>query len=588
MSTEGKHVLAEGTPLGKYRIVRLLGTGGMADVYEAEDSMLGRRVALKVLPPEFGRDATAVARFEKEVRAAASLNHANIVTIFEVDRADDIHFCAMRLLRGGDLRTRIDKGLSEAEALAIAREITQAFVHAHAAGFVHRDVKPENILFDDQGRAILTDFGIAKAIHSQSKMTATGVSIGTPRYISPEQARGQPVDGRADLYSLGAILYEMLTGKPPFEAEDSLAMIFKHVTEPVPRLPEALARYQPLIDSLMAKEPERRPESASALLAMLNALPQPRPAASRPAPPRTAEPPQAAKPAPTPAPAPAPASTATAVGTGERAYAERLVQEEQRQREAEARRRADAGNAQPAAPVPPAITEPVPQSPTVRARRSVLASAADAPVRTDGGARRVPLFVGLGAVLLGGGLIAWWLATPSGSASRESSVSTVAAASTRDEALPPPPVALASPAPAAVAMTPMPTTSTPEPAPAIAQTAATTSPDEAARRKAEAAEKRRKQQQEAERKRREALAAAATPTPPPSKAERLARERQLCKRHVSELFPGWEFTYADMAEYPGVKPLGDGRLATPPLATDYGGMKRYEIDRNGCIVSTLP
>ncbi|MEW6169860.1 MAG: serine/threonine-protein kinase, partial [Pseudomonadota bacterium] len=263
-------MLPAGTVLGNYKILRQLGSGGMADVYEAEDQMLGRRVALKVLPPEFGRNPQLVARFEKEVRAAASLNHAGIVTVFEVGRAEGVHYYSMRLLTGGDLRGRIEQGLSEIEALSILREITDAFVHAHASGFVHRDVKPENILFDEQGRAVLTDFGIAKAMSSESKMTATGVSIGTPRYISPEQARGRPVDARADLYSLGAILYEMLTGKPPYDAEDSLAVIFKHVTEPIPRLPENLAQYQPLVDTLMAKEPAQRPSSATELIAMLD------------------------------------------------------------------------------------------------------------------------------------------------------------------------------------------------------------------------------------------------------------------------------------------------------------------------------
>ncbi|MFA5938181.1 MAG: serine/threonine-protein kinase [Sinimarinibacterium sp.] len=582
------HVLADGTLLGKYKIVRLLGATDMADVYEAEDSLLGRRVALKVLPAEFGRDEQAVARFEKEVRAAAALNHANIVTIFEVDRADDIHFCAMRLLRGGNLRARIDKGLPEAQALAITREIAQALVHAHASGFVHRDLKPENILFDDQGRAILTDFGIAKAISSQSKMTATGVSIGTPRYISPEQARGQTVDGRTDLYSLGAILYEMLTGQAPFDADDSLALIFKHVTEPVPRLPEELARYQALIDSLLAKEPERRPENAAALVAMLNALPPP---AQRQAAPRLAA-------APPPQAAAAPAAEAPAkVATGERAYAERLVQEEQRQRDAESQRRAGEASAAPVKPPPPTPpAAPVAATPAAvpaaareaapRARRSVLAAAPAAAQHTADGAggSRTPIFVAVGAILLGGGLLAWWLASPEPGTPANANVTAAAQADDTPAAVQTPATATAAPTPGAAATIAL--AAVPTAAPTAAPTA-TPPPaaDETARRKAEADKKRK--QQEAERKRREALATAATPAPVLSKADQLARERRLCKRHVSDLFPGWDFTYADMAEYPGVKKLGDGRLNTPPLASDYGDPQRYEIDKNGCIVATL-
>ncbi|MDP9140094.1 MAG: protein kinase, partial [Pseudomonadota bacterium] len=265
-------MLEAGTLLGNYKILGQLGSGGMADVYKAEDQTLGRIVALKVLPPEFGRNPQLVARFEKEVRSSASLNHAGIVTVFEVGRDQGVHYYSMRLLTGGDLRGRIERGMSEVESLSILREITDAFVHAHAAGFVHRDVKPENILFDEQGRPVLTDFGIAKIMSSESKMTATGVSIGTPRYISPEQARGRPVDARADIYSLGVILYEMLTGHPPYDAEESLAVIFKHVTEPIPRLPENLARFQPIIDSLMAKEPAQRPSSSTELLRLIDEL----------------------------------------------------------------------------------------------------------------------------------------------------------------------------------------------------------------------------------------------------------------------------------------------------------------------------
>lgn len=268
-------MLDKGTRLSHYRILRLLGSGGMADVYEAEDQRLGRVVALKVLPPEFGRSAELVARFQVEVRSAASLNHRGIVTVFEVGHDQGVHFYSMRLLSGGDLGDRIDKGMTQQQALETLRQVADAFVHAHGRGFVHRDVKPPNILFDEQGHPVLTDFGIAKALEGGSRITATGVSIGTPAYISPEQARGRAVDARTDLYSLGVVLYEMLVGKPPYEGQESLAVIFKHVTEPVPKLPQAHARLQPLIDRLMAKEPDQRPASAAELIALIDQL-QPR------------------------------------------------------------------------------------------------------------------------------------------------------------------------------------------------------------------------------------------------------------------------------------------------------------------------
>src|SRR5689334_6890635 len=245
--------LEPGYQIGNYRIVRSLGSGGMADVYEAHDINLDRHVALKILPIEYCRNAELVARFQKEVRAAAKLNHRNIVTVFEVGQQDSWHYFSMRLLTGGDLRRRIERGLAPVEALAILRELADAFAHAHARGFVHRDVKPENVMFDEQGFPVLTDFGIAKALDAESRMTRTGMTMGTPRYLSPEQASGKPVDARADLYSLGVMLYEMLTGRPPYDAEESMAVIFKHVTEPIPQLPESFLRYQPLLEKLMAK-----------------------------------------------------------------------------------------------------------------------------------------------------------------------------------------------------------------------------------------------------------------------------------------------------------------------------------------------
>ncbi|MGH8441981.1 MAG: serine/threonine-protein kinase, partial [Nevskiaceae bacterium] len=264
--------LEPGFQLGHYRILRSLGSGGMADVYEAHDDHLDRTVALKILPVEYSRNPQLVQRFQKEVRAAAKLNHRNIVTVFEVGQQDSWHFFSMRLLTGGDLRHRIQRGLTPVEALAILRELADAFSHAHARGFVHRDVKPENVMFDEQGFPVLTDFGIAKALNAETRMTRTGMTMGTPRYLAPEQASGKPVDARADLYSLGVILYEMLTGHPPYDAEESMAVIFKHVTEPIPVMSAEFTRFQPLLNRLMAKVPAQRIGSAEELLSAIDEL----------------------------------------------------------------------------------------------------------------------------------------------------------------------------------------------------------------------------------------------------------------------------------------------------------------------------
>lgn len=265
-------MIESGFVLGHYRIIRSLGSGGMADVYEAEDTRLGRRLALKVLPPELTRSGDLIERFEKEVRAAAALSHPNIVTLFEFGHEPPYHYYTMQLLPGGDLRERMRQSMPLTEAMKAIRGVAEAFNHAHKRGFVHRDVKPENILFDEEGTPVLTDFGIAKAIDSQTRMTKTGMSVGTPRYISPEQIRGKDVDGRADLYALGCILYEMLSGEPPYDAPDTMAIVFKHVSEPIPQLPADYAQLQPLLDSLMAKDPAERCPDARTLIQQLDAL----------------------------------------------------------------------------------------------------------------------------------------------------------------------------------------------------------------------------------------------------------------------------------------------------------------------------
>ena len=261
-----------GTRLGHYHIVALLGRGGMSDVYRAEDERLGREVALKAVPPEFARYPDRVKRFEREVRAAAQLTHTNIVTVHEFGKSEGQLFYIMALMTGGDLKARIrdnPEGMPVAEARTVAAAMARALDYAHQRGFVHRDVKPENILFGEDGTPRLTDFGIARVMAEETRMTATGTGIGSPRYMSPEQARGQAVDGRSDLYSLGVVFYEMLTGQVPFDAADTFAVGLRHINDPVPRLPQKVAAWQLVLDRALAKSPEDRYASAGELAEVL-------------------------------------------------------------------------------------------------------------------------------------------------------------------------------------------------------------------------------------------------------------------------------------------------------------------------------
>ncbi|HEY2394792.1 MAG TPA: protein kinase [Rudaea sp.] len=240
-----------------YRILRQLGRGGMATVYLALQESVQREVAIKVMSPTLLADPDFGERFLREARIAARLHHRHVVGIHDVGRIGDYNYMAMEYLGGGPILAR-DAGPRPVRfALRIAREIGMALHYAHAKGFVHRDVKPDNILLREDTSSALTDFGIARANDSE-RMTRTGAVIGTPHYMSPEQARGRPIDGRADLYSLGIVLYELLVGRVPFHADDSLAVGIMHITQPVPILPEALQPLQPVLNRLLAKQPEDR------------------------------------------------------------------------------------------------------------------------------------------------------------------------------------------------------------------------------------------------------------------------------------------------------------------------------------------
>lgn len=252
-----------------YRIVRRLGLGGMATVYLAVQESLGRQVAIKVLASERAPDDEIARRFQHEARTIARLDHPHIVSIYEVGRTSDgsIYY-TMPYLANGDLLSR---NLREdpQRVLEVVRAIAEALGFAHDQGIVHRDVKPENVLFDKLDRPMLADFGIALSSTRAPRVTREGATIGSSGYMSPEQARGLPLDGRSDLYSLGVVCYELLTGELPYQGADSLSVALAHIEKPVPRLPLTRRLWQPLIDKALAKTPDARFQSAEEMLAAL-------------------------------------------------------------------------------------------------------------------------------------------------------------------------------------------------------------------------------------------------------------------------------------------------------------------------------
>ena len=251
-----------------YQIDRKIGKGGMATVYLARQMSLDRPVVLKVLDlSKQGENNSQIERFLSEGRIVASLNHPNIITIYDIGIADDNSiYISMEYIEGGDLKARMGIPMDPAEALDIVIQITKGLKLAHQHGIIHRDVKPANILFKNDDTPLLTDFGIAKRINDDLSLTSTGIFLGSPNYVSPEQATGDPVDARSDIYSLGCILYEMLTGEKPYKASTVFDVVMQHKEGQIPRLPDDLSEYQPLIDKMMAKDPEDRPASAEELL----------------------------------------------------------------------------------------------------------------------------------------------------------------------------------------------------------------------------------------------------------------------------------------------------------------------------------
>ncbi|MCJ8168048.1 serine/threonine-protein kinase [Atopomonas sediminilitoris] len=253
-----------------YQVHGRLGKGGMAEVYLATQLSLKRKVAIKVL---LKADAEFSERFVREGHILASLHHPAIITIYDIGQlSDGRHFIAMEFVAGGDLTQFKGQMLAPARALEILRQLASGLRVVHERGLVHRDIKPANILFRADGSAVISDFGIAKELAVDSELTQFGIAVGSPAYISPEQARGEQIDARCDLYSLGVIWLEMLTGNNPFRGDNYTQTVLKHVQLPVPRLSDGLALYQPLLDALLAKDPAQRLDSAATLLGRLSAL----------------------------------------------------------------------------------------------------------------------------------------------------------------------------------------------------------------------------------------------------------------------------------------------------------------------------
>jgi eukaryotic-like serine/threonine-protein kinase len=249
---------------GKYRLERLLGKGGMGTVFLAHDLTLEREVAIKVLPPDVSQDEQVVRRFQQEAKTAAKLDHPNIIPIYRVESEGGLNYFVMKYISGTSLEDLLEKKepLPVSEVQRILWEAACALGHAHQRGVVHRDVKPANIMFDHDGRVMLTDFGISKALQAATGFTATGMIIGTPHYMAPEQGKGAPVDGRADQYSLGIVGYRMITAELPFSGDSVHTIIYKHIYEEPPlasvKRPDLPGTLTVAISRALSKDPDQR------------------------------------------------------------------------------------------------------------------------------------------------------------------------------------------------------------------------------------------------------------------------------------------------------------------------------------------
>ncbi len=263
---------------GRYEVEELAGKGGMSSVYRARDQVLGRLVALKILHEHFSTDDEYVERFRREARAIARLNHPNIVTVIDRGEFEGRQFIVFEHVAGENLKDVVRRRgpLPVPQALALTHQVARALAFAHEHGIVHRDVKPQNVLLDESGSPKVTDFGIARSLDPKEGLTETGTLLGTSDYIAPEQASGKRVDERSDQYSLGVLLYELLTGEVPYPAETFMAAAMRHLNDPVPsvreRRPDVPVEVDAIVARAMAKDPNDRFPSTSAMEAALQAV----------------------------------------------------------------------------------------------------------------------------------------------------------------------------------------------------------------------------------------------------------------------------------------------------------------------------